>query len=52
MFLVNEDPRIADLLDAARAECSGKDPSTTVEVLDYLSAECGELPLGRSADTP
>lgn len=52
MFLVNEDPRIANLLDAARAECSGKDPSTTVEVLDYLSAECGELPLGRSADTP
>ena len=52
MFLVNEDPRIADLLDAARSECSGKDPSTTVEVLDYLSAECGELPLGRSADTP
>jgi hypothetical protein len=52
MFLVNEDPRIADLLDTARASCSGMEPSTMVEVLDYLKTECGELPLGRSADTP
>lgn len=52
MFLVNEDPRIADLLDAARSGCSGMDPTAMVEVLDYLEAECGELPLGRSADTP
>lgn len=44
MFLVNDDPRIADLRDAARSECSGKDPSAMVEVLDYISSECRELP--------
>ena len=52
MFLANEDPRIADLLDTARASCSGMEPSMLVEVIDYLKTECGELPLGRSADTP
>lgn len=44
MFLVNEDPRIADLLDAARTQCGGAEPSTVVEVLDYLEAPCAELP--------
>ncbi len=52
MFLVNTDPRIADLLDDARARCAGADPSTMVKVLDYLEAPCGEIPADGSAVAP